>query len=567
MAILHALVVGINVYKSDKLKNYPLSGCVNDVARMSHVLRQMFADELQLLTLTEAQATRAAIFESFRSQLIEPAKIWAQSGHPSPEPAFLFHFSGHGSLNRDVSQTKPSGFDETIVPYDSRQADVFDIRDWELGELIDELGQYTACITIVLDCCHSGSGTRSTGRMCEPDLRIPPTRVVPKSSSAQSSGFRSSRETKMADYVLLAACHARQAAQEYHDDSSGQTVVYGAMTYALTETLAGLKSHNITCRELYEQTRDKVRAWYPQQIPQCEGDRDRLVFSSERPGKDFPFKVTGVDNDIFVIDGGSIHGLCQDHEVDVYPPEARVLKNAGTPIARLKVQHANPVSSRCSCIGGLAAIPVGSRILPVARLHQASTSAISDQQRTVLEIRNSEPSNLTGKIILNAKRFKPTSLAPQASSGPITATAPVATTAAPASAEYELITADAGGDLRIQSGTSVCFAVTNNSVQPLYCQILSFGYDGSISRIWPKLTGEQVALEPGRTMQTTRFKLMFAPTDQTTVAAKEFIKVFAATVQFDVDMLCTGHRSSNEALSITDDWTTAELGYDLFRMK
>jgi len=80
MTHLHALVVGINIYKSEKLKNYPLRGCVNDVDRMSLVLKQMFADELHLLTLTEAQASRAAIFESFRSHLIEPAKIWVQSG-------------------------------------------------------------------------------------------------------------------------------------------------------------------------------------------------------------------------------------------------------------------------------------------------------------------------------------------------------------------------------------------------------------------------------------------------------------------------------------------------------
>jgi hypothetical protein len=292
MTHLHALVVGINIYKSEKLRNYPLRGCVNDVDRMSRVLTQMFANELHLLTLTEAQASRAAIFESFRSHLIEPAKIWVQSGRPSPEPAFLFHFSGHGSLARDVTQTKPSGFDETVVPYDSRQADIFDIRDWELGALIDELGQYSSCITIVLDCCHSGSGTRSTGRMCEPDLRTPPLRNPAKPGPAQSLGFRSSQETKMADYVLLAACHAKQIAQEYSDDSSGQTVVYGAMTYALADTLAGLASKEITCRELYELTRNKVRTWFPQQIPQCEGDRDRLLFSSERPGRDFPFIVT-----------------------------------------------------------------------------------------------------------------------------------------------------------------------------------------------------------------------------------------------------------------------------------
>ncbi|MFO1003690.1 MAG: hypothetical protein U0936_25445 [Planctomycetaceae bacterium] len=49
------------------------------------------------------------------------------------------------------------------------------------------------------------------------------------------------------------------------------------------------------------------------------------------------------------------------------------------------------------------------------------------------------------------------------------------------------------------------------------------------------------------------------------MAATEYIKVFAATVQFDVDMLCTGNRSSDEVLNIADDWTTAELGYELVR--
>lgn len=547
MTKLHALVVGINIYKAERLKNYPLSGCVNDVGRVSAVLQKMFAEQLQLLTLTEAQATRAGIINAFRTQLIEPARIWAQSGRPSPEPAFLFHFSGHGSLNRDVTQTKPSGFDETIVPYDSRQADIFDIRDWELGALIDELGQYTSCITIVLDCCHAGSGTRSSGRMCEPDLRTPPARNLPKPQAAQSSGMRSTQETKMADYVLLAACHAKQIAQEYYDKTSGQTIVYGAMTYALTETLAELKSRDVTCRELYEMTRNKVRTWYPEQIPQCEGDRDRLLFSSERPGKDFPFLVTRVENDVYVIDGGRIHGLSKGAEFDVYPSSARLLKTSGNAIARLRIEHADPVTSRCAIMSGATGIATGARLTPVSSVRGNSETAIADQQRAVLEIRNTEPSNLTGKITIEAYRAKPTA------QGTAAAT------------DFELLSPDARGDLRIISGTSVCFFVANNSAQPLYCQILSFGYDGSISRIWPKLTGEQVAVEPGRNLRTTRFKLMFAPTDKTTSTAKEYIKVFASTAQFDVDMLCTGNRSEGETLNITDDWTTAELGYELVR--
>ncbi len=561
MTKLHALVVGVNIYKAERLKNYPLKGCVNDVARMSTVLQNMFAEQLQLLALTEDQATRSAIISSFRTQLIEPARIWAQSGRTLPEPAFLFHFSGHGSLNRDVTQTKPSGFDETIVPYDSRQADIFDIRDWELGALIDELGQYTSCITIVLDCCHSGSGTRSSGRMCEADLRTPPARTLSKPQPAQSSGMRGTQETKMADYVLLAASHAKQIAQEYHDKTTGQTVVYGAMTYALTETLAGLQSTDVTCRELYEMTRSKVRTWYPEQIPQCEGDRDRLLFSSERPGKDFPFMVSRVENDVYVIDGGRIHGLSIGHEFEVYPPTARLLKSSGNALARLKIEHADPVSSRCSIISSATSITAGARLALVSGVRANSESAIADQQRTALEIRNSAPSNLNGKITIAAYRAKP-----PAPGTPTAPGLPGGNSASNAAAtDFELLPPDARGDLKIVSGTSVCFFVANNSAQPLYCQILSFGYDGSISRIWPKLTGEQLAVEPGRTLRTSRFKLMFAPTDKATSAAREYVKVFASTVQFDVDMLCTGNRSEGEPLNITDDWTTVELGYELIR--
>jgi hypothetical protein len=32
-------------------------------------------------------------------------------------------------------------------------------------------------------------------------------------------------------------------------------------------------------------------------------------------------------------------------------------------------------------------------------------------------------------------------------------------------------------------------------------------------------------------------------------------------------MLCTGYRSSNEAFNVPEEWTTAELGYDLVRFK
>ena len=131
--------------------------------------------------------------------------------------------------------------------------------------------------------------------------------------------------------------------------------------------------------------------------------------------------------------------------------------------------------------------------------------------------------------------------------------------------QYRLIHPDNGGKRTIVSGTPVRFVIRNDSTESVYCQVLSFGYDGSVSRIWPRLQGEQITLEPDRSIRTKRFRMMFAPTDKQTQAACEYIKVFAASVPLDLDILCTtGLRS--DGLTFTDcDWTTAELAFQLVR--
>jgi hypothetical protein len=548
LARLHALLVGINTYKSEKLRNYPLKGCLNDIARLTDVLHQLFPSNAEVQRLTESEATRAGILDAFRSQLIEPARTWANSGRPEPAPAFLFHFSGHGSLARDATGLKPSGFDETIVPYDSRQADIFDLRDWELGALIDELGQFTHNITIVLDCCHSGSGTRSSGRMCEPDLRVPAPVHRTTSLQTPSSGLRSGASDKMTDYVLLAACDAKQIAEEYHDSSAGEVCVYGAMTYALTDVLLSLNSQVMTYRELHELIHDKVRSWYPSQSPQCEGDRDRLLWDLARAERGSSFSVVTSADQECTIDAGLVHGFANGDEFDVYASHVRTRTAEQRPIARLRISNAGVVGSQCQILSGQSPVPVRSRVPSIATKLKEQSSDLFARHQSVLRIRNTQASVLQGHVVCEILRLK--------------ATTPPES---PGHDVYESLVPDAQRLHHIDAGTAVCFSVTNNSNVALYCQILSLGYDGSVTRIWPKLTGEQVALEPGRTVRTSRFRLRFHPDDKTTLQAREFIKVFAATVPFDVDMLCSGTRSADTLPAFKEDWMTTELAYEFNR--
>ena len=180
--LLYALLVGINQYSaSDRVRS--LDGCVNDVAAMEQLLCSKFGVPTEnILKLTDSEATHAAIKLAFRKHLIGRAQAWTAAGKPGTAPVFIFHYSGHGSQAPDETGTEPDGLDETIVPYDSRTEGTYDIKDWELGQMLDELTEHSDNVTVILDCCHSGSGTRDVKptltktRRCPPDWRPQGTR-------------------------------------------------------------------------------------------------------------------------------------------------------------------------------------------------------------------------------------------------------------------------------------------------------------------------------------------------------------------------------------------------------
>lgn len=172
-----ALLVGINRYKSYGIA--PLTGCVNDVTSMQEFLTgPLGVPAQQVKTLVNGEATRAAILRNFKEFLIENPDI----PHGSQ---LLFQFSGHGSQMPDTTGTEPDGLDETIVPYNSRTGQVFDIPDKTLAALIGKLAEEKGThITVIFDCCHSGSGTRmiapggkATTRRAPVDFRQPPAHL------------------------------------------------------------------------------------------------------------------------------------------------------------------------------------------------------------------------------------------------------------------------------------------------------------------------------------------------------------------------------------------------------
>lgn len=134
-----AFIVGINYVGSAA----ELRGCINDARNMENLLKkQMGFDEVKLCL--ENDATTAGIMNGLK---------WLVSG-AVPGDVLVFHYSGHGSQVR--SNTEPDALDEIICPIDLDWKTRV-IKDDDLKAIFNTVPNGVN-ITIILDCCHSGSG-------------------------------------------------------------------------------------------------------------------------------------------------------------------------------------------------------------------------------------------------------------------------------------------------------------------------------------------------------------------------------------------------------------------------
>lgn len=380
-ADIFALLVGIDEYQNTDLPK--LDGCLSDVLLVQGLLRKYFGvPDINVRTLTQERATHEAIAKTFEEHLALRAKAWADVGKQDPAPAFLFYFAGHGSQAPDATGQEPDGLDETLVPYDSREPGLYDIKDWELGQWLAQITTHTDNVTVILDCCHSGSGTRNLERLttkvrsCRPDLRPQPVTRSPRTRSLRWAG-------EDLGCVLLAACQDRQLAKEvFITGAGGQARSFGAFTYALYRALDELQQSSklkqtLTYTNLSAWVKRQMEERDKQQTPQCEGATDRLLFGGARLQGGFPFAVVKTEESSVWIDGGIVHGLTRDTLLHVYPADALDPVDAGEPLAALRIQEPEVLRSRCVVEGDTPVkVPVHARVI-VAR------PSYGDMQRSV----------------------------------------------------------------------------------------------------------------------------------------------------------------------------------------
>lgn len=414
---LYALLVGINDYQGNVP---PLQGCINDVRAMAEFLQLRadggeFALELQVLTSgdldhpDEDKPTRRAVLDGFRQHL----------GQAGEGDVAFFYYSGHGSQERAPTLfwgIEPDHLDETLVLYDSRTDGGWDLADKEISLLIHEIAQKNPQIVVILDACHSGSGTRdasgSRARLAPQDKRersldtfldgfflTSPVDLAGESTSSEAGWLA----LPSGRHVVMAACQPEESARE---KGMPNGKVHGVLTYCLLDTLQQA-GPTLTYRDIFNRVQVLVRSHEKDQMPVMETTRAEDVLLPFLGGAILhqpPYFDVYYDEDVksWCVRAGAVHGIQapqggETTHLAVFLPgaplepgtdyenaagEAVVIKVMGSKSVIFMTMKDRSIPSRQETFH---AVVTGTPLLPVAVALEGTDRAALEQARQALE--------------------------------------------------------------------------------------------------------------------------------------------------------------------------------------
>jgi hypothetical protein len=353
-----ALLVGINKYKYKYVST--LHGAENDVDSMKVLLtsKAYGFPEANVHVLKNEQATREKILAEIDEYLIKKAKTG---------DVVVIHFSGHGSTLEDPDD--PLGYDNTIVPYDSRDPDkkVWDIRDKELNARARKLSDLVGTngnVTFILDSCHSGTGLKAAGtpRAVVKDTRFgktpPPLDLYnqPKPTNRDVTG--SGWSDKDINYVLIAGSRSDLVSYETPDSKNGE------LTFYLIQELSKPSAVPRTYRDIVNRVIQSVHGDYREQTPQLEGkNQDQVVFGTATLATGNYIVANPLGGDKVELQGGRILGFTKGSVFDVYDETAHVFSAPEKPLVSVKLTDIQEFKSIGTILGSTKSIPSSSKAI------------------------------------------------------------------------------------------------------------------------------------------------------------------------------------------------------------
>ncbi len=283
-----------------------LGGCRNDALAIYSIITSKFGfDQKNIDTLYNESATREGILNATQRLLSE-----SNAG----DIAFIY-YAGHGSEVRNSLSFEVDKKDQTIVPSDAWKEGVMDIRDKELSKLFNEFIDKGIKLTVIFDCCHSGSISRGPNAtpgklrylpMADRDAKDPARYAIPELRKGD-------------DFLIFSAAQSNEFAAEQVDD---QGIQHGAFTLALTEAL-NQQSVDASALEIFTSARAILKSNGKNQEPVIGGTRERqqeTLFGIKK-GKlsDYSYvAVSGIINKRVQLQAGFALGLAKENELAMF---------------------------------------------------------------------------------------------------------------------------------------------------------------------------------------------------------------------------------------------------------
>lgn len=299
-----AVIVGVGDYEhfGDEIGG-DLPGSVNDARNVREVLQSRWGfrpDHVRMLL--DRDATRAGI----RAELAErlPSVV-------GPSDLVVFYFAGHGSQAWDLNGDEEDGLDETLAPYDAQRGSTeADITDDELGEWLRALP--TRNVTVILDNCHAGTGTRAVTPFARPRTLNRSISDVPRPAGTRSV----SAPSPPPELLEIAAAQADQVAVDVAWPEKGRTSPTwgGAFTTILVRYLWEVPA-GTSYEEVFRLTQQELKQQGFAQDPRLApgaGRQRSPAFGLPGTVRAAPFAVAATSGATTVeLSGGSALGLTE----------------------------------------------------------------------------------------------------------------------------------------------------------------------------------------------------------------------------------------------------------------
>ena len=330
-----ALIVAVGEYPAaSKIK--PIAS-VNDVKYIKTALRRNGFEEKNIDTLINSGATKAGILHALEL-LYKKAK---------QNDIVVIHFSCHGQQIRDqktieLGKDEDDGYDEALLPYDAmakynptgykgqnhlRDDDLYPI----LLDIRKKLGA-AGSLLVLLDACHSGTGTRDESFAVTrgepipfPDPENPLDSVINLSAAEAKQGFFETIADSISNMVVLSASSPHQVNKQVIINNEE----LGSLSYSFYKALNEMSAGN-TYGLLFEKIRATMQAFIPEQIPMMEGNGQQIIFSGKYKAKEDKIYIrvgykgsSGNEDSIFMVDKGLMDNIANGTPCKIYKADSK----------------------------------------------------------------------------------------------------------------------------------------------------------------------------------------------------------------------------------------------------